>query len=179
VQPVLARGLVDLKYRFAEGEPRQRFRTLIRRVLRELARVPHEPGQRVGWTAYETSDSREIAVLEEGILEMAHLVSALADVDGLVLMTRRFELVGFGGIVSGALPDVSTVSLALDVEGQNLLPEPADGVGTRHRSAYRICRALPEALAMVVSQDGRARFVRDQAGTVVYWEQVAASAFNG
>jgi hypothetical protein len=32
---------------------------------------------------------------------------------------------------------------------------------------------------MVVSQDGSARFVRDQAGTVVYLEQVAASAFNG
>jgi len=177
VDSICVNGLIDLKYRFSEGEPRQRFRTLMRRVMRTLAQIPQRSGSPIGWAEYESSETREIGALEEAVLEMAHLVSALADVDGLVLMTRRFELVGFGGIVSGALPDVSSVSLALDVEGQNRLQEPADVVGTRHRSAYRICRALPEALALVVSQDGSARFVRYD-DEVVYWEQIAASAFN-
>ena len=178
VEEILSLGLIDLKYRFSEGEPRQRFRTLMRRVMRELAKIKPADGHAAGWADYEASQSPEVAALEEAILEMAHLVSALADVDGLVLMTRRFEIIGFGGVVSGALPDVSSVAMALDVEGISKLVEPADGVGTRHRAAYRICRALPEALSIVVSQDGSVRFVSYREG-VVYWEQVAASAFGG
>jgi hypothetical protein len=46
-------------------------------------------------------------------------------------------------------------------------------VGTRHRSAYRLCRTLQDVLAVVVSQDGQVRFVRWLDGEVTYWDQLA------
>ncbi|CAN5279237.1 hypothetical protein BH09MYX1_BH09MYX1_02970 [soil metagenome] len=63
---------------------------------------------------------------------------------------------------------------ALDVEGSNLVGERTDGVGTRHRSAYRFCNAYPDALAIVVSQDGVVRFVKKKDDQVTYWEHASS-----
>ena len=167
---------VALKYRISDGEPRRRFRTLIVETMNRLAqahgttdgsRVP-EP---VGWREYQESNDEKIAALEEAILEVAHLVAALATTDGAVVMTKRYELLGFGGEISGKLAGVETVSKALDVEGDLLEEEPTEIVGTRHRSAYRLCKELPDVLAVVVSKDGDVRFVRRQGDGVTYWDQ--------
>jgi hypothetical protein len=174
------RDLVDLKYRFDDAEPRRRFRSLILDILRELARLGAQQGVAVAdFSLYESTENTAIAALDEAVFELAHLMAALADVDGLVVMTQRFELIGFGGIVSGHLPELVRVAQALDVDGTSRVEESVDAVGTRHRSAYRICAELPDALAVVVSQDGSVRFVRSVAGVVTYWDQVAASAFGG
>jgi DNA integrity scanning protein DisA with diadenylate cyclase activity len=45
-----------------------------------------------------------------------------------------------------------------------------DLVGTRHRSAYRLCTAAPGALAIVVSQDGGVRFVTHHRDNLMYWD---------
>ncbi len=180
VDEIRARALVELKYTFDDAEPRRRFRTLMLAVLAELAQVAAKRGLPIAdFSLYETSDAPAIAALDEAVFEMAHLLAALADVDGLVVMTHRWEVVGFGGVVSGHLPEIARVAQALDVEGATRVDEGVDGVGTRHRAAYRICAALPDALAIVVSQDGSVRFVRSVDGTVTYWDQVAASAFGG
>jgi DNA integrity scanning protein DisA with diadenylate cyclase activity len=86
-------------------------------------------------------------------------------------MTQRFELLGFGGEISGKLPAVKTVARALDVEADATVTESAEGVGTRHRSAYRLCRALPDVIAVVISQDGNVRFVKCKDEAVTYWDQ--------
>lgn len=180
VDEVRERELVDIKYAFDDSEPRRRFRTLILSILRELARLGAERSLPIAdFSLYETSETLPIAALDEAVFEIAHLIAALADVDGLVVMTQRFEIIGFGGVVSGRLPDVPKVAQAIDVAGATRIDEAIDGVGTRHRAAYRICAALPDALAIVVSQDGSVRFVRDVEGVVTYWDQVAASAFGG
>ena len=59
---------------------------------------------------------------------------------------------------------------ALDLEGERTVQMSTDGVGTRHRSAYRLCNALPAAVAVVVSQVGNAGFVRRTDGGVAYWD---------
>ena len=43
-------------------------------------------------------------------------------------------------------------------------------MGTRHRSAYRLCTRFPEALAVVISQDGGVRFVGWHEGAITYWD---------
>lgn len=177
VQRITDDALVDLKYVFSDEEARRRFRTLVLAMLKDLhaETAPSPPG----WADYEASTSKAISEGDDAIFELAHLVGALADVDGLVLMTTRFEIIGFGGVVSGALSDVPSVSLALDVEGTTLTEEPTNATGTRHRAIYRICNAMPDALGIVVSQDGSVRFVRSTGGKVIYWEQLVASAFGG
>lgn len=173
---------VALKYRFVEGEPRRRFRTLILRTMNRLAQahgsadsttVEEVPNPRVvGWPEYQESDDKEVAALEEAIMEVAHLVAALATTDGAVVMSKRFELLGFGGEISGKLADVETVLRALDVEGDEFEKESTQSVGTRHRSAYRLCKELPDVLTVVVSKDGDVRFVRQlEGGEIAYWDQ--------
>ena len=61
---------------------------------------------------------------------------------------------------------------ALDLEGELCEEEPTDGVGTRHRSLHRLCAAMPEALGIVVSQDGGVRLVANKDGRVTYWDQL-------
>ena len=172
---ILEDRYVSLKHKFAEDEPRRRFRTLIIRVMNVLAesygRDGAPTGEEVGWKAYEASSDGELSDLDEAIFEVAHLIAGLAAVDGAVVMTQRFELLGFGGEISGELPGVATVAKALDIEGDETTEEPTEGFGTRHRSAFRLCNALPDVIAVVISQDSNVRFVKQKDGAVKYWDQ--------
>jgi DNA integrity scanning protein DisA with diadenylate cyclase activity len=46
-------------------------------------------------------------------------------------------------------------------------------MGTRHRSAYRLCARFPDAIAIVISQDGGVRFVAWHEGAVTYWDHTS------
>jgi hypothetical protein len=59
-------------------------------------------------------------------------------------MTHHCELLGLGGEISGELEPVLSVDKALDAEGELTGRESVENVGTRHRSAYRLARALPD-----------------------------------
>jgi len=65
---------------------------------------------------------------------------------------------------------VRRVRRALDLEADTFTTEVVDDVGTRHRSAYRFCDAVPTAVAIVVSQDGGVRFVTHYRDAVTYWD---------
>jgi hypothetical protein len=175
-EEILAGRHVALKHAFADSEPRRRYRTLLVRIMNRLAQA-HGKGEEasypraVGWEEYVASDDRELAELDDAIFEFAYLVAGLTAVDGAVVMTQRFELLGFGGEISGELPAVTSVHKALDLEGKRTADEGTRGVGTRHRSAYRLAGALPDALVVVISQDGDARFVRRKDEAVTCWDQ--------
>ncbi len=81
--------------------------------------------------------------VERAIFEISRLVAGLAAVDGAVVLSKRFDLIGFGAEVSGELPYPDTVWEALDVEAERRAPEAANSVGTRHRAAYRFVTAHP------------------------------------
>src|SRR5690606_35147154 len=103
---------VNLKYSFRDEEPRARFRTLIVRVMQELAAAGPDVATgktSVGWDDYGRVRNPVLANLDEAIFEMSHMIATLTQVDGAVVMTRRFELLGFGGEIAGALPEVSSV----------------------------------------------------------------------
>jgi hypothetical protein len=180
--PDLAAGVASsdflrAQYSFADGEPRRRYRTLILNVMNALAedggRIDPMPSS-VGWSQYETSSSNALGDLDEAIFELSRLIAGLADVDGAVVMTRRFELLGFGAEIRGNdLPDVLTVQRALDLEGDRCETEATDSVGTRHRSAYRLCQRVHDALAVVASQDGGIRFVAWKNGAVTCWDHLS------
>ena len=177
VPDALAEGAASdalrITFPFAAGESRRRFRTLILRAMSTLAASHAGSPLPVGWAEYSRSADATVTAIDEAIFELSHMIAALSDVDGATVLTRRFEVLGFGAEIGGSLPHVPNVMRALDLEGNNLVGEHADGVGTRHRSAYRFCAAHPEALAVVVSHDGDVRFVRMKDDTVTYWEQGA------
>jgi len=172
---------ITLKHRFLDEEPRRRCRSLMVRTVNALAEVCAPlvaPGVKVGWNEHASLADPLISELDEAIYEVAHLIAALADIDGAVVMTQRFEILGFGGVIAGELPDVARVARALDVEGEHRIRERTDLVGTRHNAAYRLCSAYHDALAVVVSQDGGTRFVRWKGDAVTYWDQVGVAAVD-
>jgi hypothetical protein len=165
---------MTIKYQFLEYESRQRFRSLTLRIMNTLAEIHGvaRPGKLVGWQEYVTSKNETIALLDEAIFDVAHFIAALSAVDGAVVITKRQELLGFGGVISGDLDSVGMVTHALDTEGVETERVLSEGVGTRHRAAYRLCQKLHEAIAIVISQDESVQIVKWHNGSVTYWDQV-------
>lgn len=158
------RSFLQIKYPFRDDSGRRRYRELMLRRMRWLAGPPRQ-------------GANELDAIDEGIAEMGHLTASLAGVDGAVVLTRRFDLLGFGAEITG-VPPITTVSSALDIEGADTVIESMDAVGTRHRAAYRFCAAVPDAVAAVVSQDGGIQFVANRGGEVVRWEHTAAGSIE-
>ncbi len=171
---------MTIKYKFIKEEPRQRLRTLIVGIMTALAEEYGHKGCRgmVGWKEYVESSSDGLALLEEGIFEVAHLIAGFSAVDGAVVLTRNLEILGFGGEILGNLHKVPTVARAFDAEGKQLEIESTERVGTRHRSVYRLCDELHDVLGIVISKDGNARFVMWKDGIVTCWDQVATSVLD-
>lgn len=175
VEPASADALIELRYRLASSGPRLSFPDLLVDILNRLAQIYGDADSglavTVGWREFETTTDDKIATLDEGLFEMAHLIAGLAAADGAVVLSIQHELLGFGGMISGRLPEVTTAARALDLEGKTVAAEDTGNVGTRHRSAYRLAAALPGSVSVVISQDGGARFVCQKGGRVTYWEQ--------
>jgi hypothetical protein len=166
---------IDLRYRFSDSRARLGFPDLIVDILNRLALLygsaDRQKPAAVGWREFEETTDAEIDTLDEALFETAHLIAGLAAADGAVVMSEQNELLGFGGMISGRLPDVGRVWRALDLEGKEVAEERTGNVGSRHRSAYRLASALPGSVAVVISQDGGVRWVCQRGGRVTYWQQ--------
>ena len=162
---------VSLKYRFADQETRRRFRVLIIEIIETLQDAAARVGlDHVDAGFYRGRDDIALRVLDDAVVELAQLMAALAAVDGAVVMNRRLELLGFGGEIVAAEP-VTQIHRAVDLEAVRTSAEVVDGVGTRHRSVYRLCQAYPRTLGFVISQDGTVTVVHARDGRVICWEQ--------
>jgi hypothetical protein len=148
-------------------------------ISKELALAEGVGVSTVGWHAYERSRARQLVEVDEVLFEVAHLVPDLTRVDGAVLLTDSLDVLGFGVEIAGELPEVSRVAQAHDLDAEARTWVRTDRVGTRHRSASRLCQAVRDALALVVSQDGGLRFIRWHDQSVAYWEQVATGPWEG
>lgn len=166
-----------VKYGFTDEEPRRRIGTLLGAIMDELTRFD-STATTLGWDAYQAGAVGQLRDLDEALFEVAHLLADLTHVDGTVVMTNSLEVLGFGVEIAGELPDVTRVARALDLEGSEREWVRTDRVGTRHRSAYRLCQALHDALVLVVSQDGALRFIRWHIDGVAYWDQLATGPFE-
>jgi hypothetical protein len=172
---------VNMKHIFRDPEPRRQFQQLVLHAMNTLAEVcgnRHAPGKTVGWSDYLLNEDIAMARAKEAIAEYAQLVADLAAVDGAVVVIRPLEVVGFGGVISGALKSVETVARAMDEDGDEILLESTSEVGTRHRAAYRLCQSLHDALALAISQDGEVRMIRWKNNHVTYWDQFSSGLLD-
>jgi broad specificity phosphatase PhoE len=170
-QTVRGTGPLRLKYAFRDDDARRRYRRIILSLMEAIAHAGGAAGlDVVDDESYGSLRDAEMAALQDAIFEMSQLIAALSEADGAVVLTKRFELLGFGAEIAGTLPDVRHVARALDLEAHDTALEPLQADGTRHRSAYRFCARVPDAVAVVVSQDGGVRFVATHAGVVTFWD---------
>jgi hypothetical protein len=93
--------------------------------------------------------------------ELGPTIAALAGltgVDGAVVLTNRYELLGFGAKIARrrGRPQVEQVTLTEPVENDTpVLVHPEQLGGTRHLSAAQFTQDQRDAVALVASQDGR------------------------
>jgi hypothetical protein len=164
-------GSIRPKYWIKGTRASRRSRELLFAVMRTLSQVGAEHGLKtVGWTDYQELEDERLARLDESIFESAHLLADLMAVDGALVLTAAWDVIGFGAEIHGPSNRNEMVYRALDLEATELIEERADEAGTRHRAAYRLSRQHPECMIIVVSQDGTVRYVDSLNGKVTYWE---------
>lgn len=164
---------IFIKYIFRDEEPVRRLHWLTISVMNELARhygSSGEEGKVVGWSEYVAAMSKTLLELGEALFEYARFIANLAAVDGTVVLTKSLDLVGFAGVIKGTFSKEDTTARALDAEGEQRVYDRPEGVGTRHLSAYHFCKEIPDALAIVLSQDGNASLVKWMDGFVTSWD---------
>ena len=164
---------IDLKYRFEEGAPRNQLRNIVLGIMEELARVCgrfYGSEYLAGWKDYATLKTEELSMLDERVFKFARFIARLTGVDGAVVTTEGLELIGFGGIIQGAMEMGGMVARALDPEGTRRQVERVESGGTRHRSLYYLCHKLHDALGIIVSQDAKASVVTWNDDKVTFWD---------
>jgi hypothetical protein len=172
---------LNIEYKVTDEATRKRFQTLLLDLMNTLAQVyggEANKGKAVGWGEYVASSEESIARLDEAIFDIAHFFADLTAVDGAVVFTEAFELLGFGAMISVGLKGVKTVARALDIEGLQREHVYSGSFGSRHRSVFRFCNVIHEALAIVISQDRLVRFVKWKGDMVTYWDHVATSIMD-
>jgi len=172
---------LSIEYRISDEATRKRFQTLLVSLMNTLAEVYGEragKGESVGWDEYVAASEQSLALLDEAVFDLAHLFADLTAVDGAVVFTEAFELLGFGAMISGGLKGVKIVSRSLDIEGHQREQVYSGSFGARHRSVFRFCNVVHEAIAIVISQDRLVRFVKWKDGMVTYWDHVATNIMD-
>jgi hypothetical protein len=115
-----------------------------------LARAHHLLGSNLYADALE-----QARVRRHQLWSTAASVGDLSALDGCVVLDRRMTVHGFSGTIETRTADSSTRTYADSrtnaplAEGQLLAR-----FGHRHRSAFLLCKAVPNAIAFVISQDG-------------------------
>ena len=103
--------------------------------------------------------------------DSAEFVASLSAVDGAIVLTDRFRVLGFGAEVrvGSRLERVKRVSDNLGKSGEYVRLE---SFGTRHRSAFRFCWRRKNAVAFIVSQDGGVKAAKRVGPDLLLWPDI-------
>ena len=112
---------------------------------------------------------------EQKIAEFASFVSSLSLVDGAVVVTKKLEVLGFGAEITIDSPGPVDVRVAEEPFAKQYTKRPVTAYGTRHRSAFRLCRNFEDCLCLIISQDGTIRVVRAIGGNTYLWDDLHRS----
>jgi len=130
--------------------------------------------------AIDVSDLREISFAQEDSKDRADelngavkFVTSLAALDGAILLTPSLSVKGFGIKIKG---DLGTTKV-YDGEAYSRRKSRSKALelsrfGTRHLSVLSYCHADPDAIGLIVSQDGHARLAMTVNKRLVMWNDI-------
>ncbi|MBV8417199.1 MAG: DNA integrity scanning protein DisA nucleotide-binding domain protein [Verrucomicrobia bacterium] len=166
-------GPLRAKYRIEETCTASPFAVILAEVRRRLVQFAVAKGKAsVGWHEYLEWFDEFPFTFSQRFIELALWLSDLTAVDGCLLLDHEFTVMGFGVEIQVPSFEDEMVYRALDIEAQDCVLESMETAGTRHRTAYRLCREYSECLAVVVSQDGAVKFVANHQDKVTYWNHL-------
>jgi hypothetical protein len=167
-------GALTAKYRVEFDTSSTGYLSLVDNLFSRLAAIAKKKNvQSVGWLEFLKWNDEIPYSFSSSYLDIAGWLADMAAVDGCLLLDPQFMVLAYG--VEIRVPGIENeiVYRAMDLEATVTIPESAEHAGTRHRTAYRLCRDFPEYLAVVVSQDGAVRFIANHRDQVTYWSQLA------
>jgi DisA bacterial checkpoint controller nucleotide-binding len=168
-----AGGPLRAKYRIEETCTASPFTLILDEVTRRLAQFALVKGKSsAGWREYLKWYEEFPYTYSQRFVELALWLSDLTAVDGCLLLDHKFTLFGFGVEIQVPSFEDEMVYRALDIEAEDCVLESMENAGTRHRTAYRLCREHAHCLAIVVSQDGAVKFVANHQDKVTYWNHL-------
>jgi hypothetical protein len=166
-------GPLRAKYRIDEACTASPFAVILAEVTRRLGQFAlAKEKSSAGWQEYLDWYDEFPYTFSQQFVELALWLSDLTAVDGCLLLDHKFTVLGFGVEIQVPSFEDEMVYRALDIEAQHCVLEPMETAGTRHRTAYRLCREYAECLAIVVSQDGAVKFVVNHQDKVTYWNHL-------
>lgn len=102
----------------------------------------------------------------------AGFLASLSAVDGAIVMTNKFRLVGFGAEITATSPSLEKIKVINDFEKSVGEYIDIEHFGTRHRSAFRFCSSFEDSLAFIVSQDGDIKIAKREGSEVLLWPNI-------
>lgn len=113
-------------------------------------------------------------VIEEELQDIARSIAPLTSVDGALVLTTRFCILGFGGEIIAQSPALSKVTSAT----KNRKSIPIDSFGTRHRSTFRFCSSFEDSVGFIVSSDGGVKAVKRNGPDLLFWPDINEGAMG-
>jgi hypothetical protein len=167
-------GALTAKYRVEVDGSSTGYLSLVDDLLSRLTAIAEKKDeQSVGWLEFLKWNDEIPYSFSSSYLDIAGWLADMAAVDGCLLLDPQFMVLAYGVEIRVPGTENEIVYRAMDLEASVTIPESAEHAGTRHRTAYRLCRDYPEYLAVVVSQDGAVRFIANHRDQVTYWSQLA------
>lgn len=120
-----------------------------------------------------TQLSSESDAIDEELCDIASCIASLTSVDGALVLTSRFSVLGFGGEIIAQSPTLSKVRIA----GKSSRV-PIDSFGTRHRSAFRFCSSFEDSVGFIVSSDGGVKAVKREGPGLLFWPDINEGAMG-
>lgn len=112
---------------------------------------------------------------DEALSDCIRFIASLSSVDGALVMTDRFRVLGFGAEVIAQSPTLREVQLAANPKASEKRGVSIEAYGTRHRSAFRFCSSYEHAIAFIVSSDGGVKATKRIGAQVFLWPEVQAT----
>lgn len=103
------------------------------------------------------------------LLTQARARGGLTAADGCVVLDRKLRLHGFGGIIDAEKARDHGGLMFADLAEEEFLR----GHGTRHRAAFYLCKACPNSLVFVISQDGDLRLFASDDTVVRFFDNLS------
>ena len=116
---------------------------------------------------------------DKEIITYVDMIAKLTSVDGGVILTKNFDLVGFGAEtlidkMKNILPSMCFMSHDNTEDKSKHFKDH----GMRHRAGYRFCNAVEGSVAFIISQDGSIEACTKYNGNVVVYDNVALPLLN-
>ena len=111
---------------------------------------------------------------DKDIITYADLIAKFTSVDGAVVLTKDFDLVGFGAeTVIDNMENLLPSMCFMNFDNTEDKFKHFKDHGMRHRAGYRFCNAVEGSVAFIISQDGTIEACTKNNGRVVVYDNVA------